>query len=523
MGLLTGDEHASSLDGHGLSDADGDSEESGGSEFTMHGGDVEMKAPLTREDKKAMALLIVLYIIQGVPLGLAMETLPFLLREHLSYSKIAIFSLASYPYSLKLLWSPIVDARFFPSIGRRRSWIIPMQTALGLLMFWMSFGVQALVDNANDHIYLLTVIFTALVVIAATQDIAVDGWSLTLLSRENLSYASTCQTVGLTIGWLMSFTVFLALNSEAFSARWGTPILTLSAYLRFFSAVCLCVTLWLVLVQKERKEVLSKDETSLTSVYKSIWSISQLKSVRSFLIIHLLAKVGFSAHGAATSLKMVEKGLGKEDFAVAVLFDFPIQVVFGYYIARWSRGDRPLHPWIWAFWPRFVFAFLAAVILWNFPSPPITMGFFTFLVLFRSLGETASTTQFVCIGAFHARVSDPGIGGTYITLLNTVSNLGSTWPTFIVLRAIDYFSIATCEVEVDGNSSSLSAKGAECVSEEGRALCSAATGRCVMERDGYYITTGICLLVGMICLVGYIIPTAKRLQALPLSTWRLTT
>jgi len=35
-----------------------------------------------------------------------------------------------------------------------------------------------------------------------------------------------------------------------------------------------------------------------------------------------------------------------------------------------------------------------------------------------------------------------------------------------------------------------------------------------MERDGYYITTGICLLVGMLCLVGYLIPTAKRLQGL---------
>jgi hypothetical protein len=105
--------------------------------------------------------------------------------------------------------------------------------------------------QAADHIYTLTVAFTLLVVIAATQgkglyvehpsryrsdlpflDIAVDGklsprlpvvsalneagWSLTLLSRENLSYASTCQTVGLTIGGLMSFTVFLALNSEAF-------------------------------------------------------------------------------------------------------------------------------------------------------------------------------------------------------------------------------------------------------------------------------------------------------------------
>jgi hypothetical protein len=80
---------------------------------------------------------------------LSLETLPFLLRERLSYSKIAIFSLCSYPYSLKLLWSPIVDACFFPSIGRRRSWIIPMQIILGSLMLWMSFNVQTLLDNVR--------------------------------------------------------------------------------------------------------------------------------------------------------------------------------------------------------------------------------------------------------------------------------------------------------------------------------------------------------------------------------------
>jgi len=43
------------------------------------------------------------------------------------------------------------------------------------------------------------------------------GWALTLLSEENLSYASTCQTIGLTTGYFASFTVFLALNSEAFA------------------------------------------------------------------------------------------------------------------------------------------------------------------------------------------------------------------------------------------------------------------------------------------------------------------
>lgn len=155
--------------------------------------------------------------------------------------------------------------------------------------------------------------------------------------------------------------------------------------------------------------------------------------IRSIMIIHLTSKISFAAHDAATSLKMVEKGLRKEDFAAAALLDFPIQVIGGYFIARWSRGDRPLQPWILAFWPRVLIALFAAVILWNFPKPPITAGFFVFIIVFRSLGEMArlvrrrdahaiesypvcSTTQFVCMGAFHARVSDPMIGGTYITV-----------------------------------------------------------------------------------------------------------
>ncbi len=51
------------------------------------------------------------------------------------------------------------------------------------------------------------------------QDIAVDGWALTLLSQANVSYASTCQTVGQTTGIFTSFTVFLALQDAAFCNR----------------------------------------------------------------------------------------------------------------------------------------------------------------------------------------------------------------------------------------------------------------------------------------------------------------
>ncbi|THH15834.1 hypothetical protein EW146_g4704 [Bondarzewia mesenterica] len=466
------------------------------------------KSTLTGEDKKAMALLSILYLIQGVPIGLALGSVPFLLREHLSYSQLAIFALSSYPYSLKLLWSPIVDSVFITSVGRRKSWIIPMQSIIGSLMLYISFNVDKLMEAPGDHVYMLTFVFTSLVLIAATQDIAVDGWALTLLSQENLSYASTCQTIGLNTGYFASFTVFLAFNSEAFNEKWGVPHLSLSTYLRFWSIICFSVTIWLTFFQTERKEVLHDNAVSVTGVYKTIWSIMKLKHVQIFILMHLFAKIGFAANEAVTSLKIVEKGLGKEDLAVAVLIDFPFQIVGGWLAANWSRGESPLRPWLWAFWPRLAFALIATLIVYWFPSPPISTGFFVFLVVHTVFQSFSSTIQFVGISAFHTQISDPVIGGTYMTLLNTFTNLGGTWPKFFVLKGVDYFTIATCEVQ----ESHLAVPAAECVSDHGKAHCADIGGQCVTERDGYYIVSAFCLTFGVIFLLAFIIPTARKLQ-----------
>ena len=55
---------------------------------------------------------------------LAVLCRPFLLQAKASYTAIGIFSLASYPYSLKLLWSPIVDSIYSLAFGRRKSWVV---------------------------------------------------------------------------------------------------------------------------------------------------------------------------------------------------------------------------------------------------------------------------------------------------------------------------------------------------------------------------------------------------------------
>ena len=53
--------------------------------------------------------------------------------------------------------------------------------------------------------------------------------------------------------------------------------------------------------------------------------------------------------------------------------------------------------------------------------------------------------MFVTQIAFHARISDPAIGGTYMTLLNTICNLGSNWPGTLALWFVDPLSSKSCE------------------------------------------------------------------------------
>ena len=51
------------------------------------------------------------------------------------------------------------------------------------------------------------------------------------------------------------------------------------------------------------------------------------------------------------------------------------------------------------------------------------------------------TAMFVSIMAFFARISDPAVGGTYMTLLNTLTNLGGNWPATLALWAVDAVTV----------------------------------------------------------------------------------
>ncbi|KAF2090233.1 hypothetical protein K490DRAFT_36094 [Saccharata proteae CBS 121410] len=500
-----------------------------------HDGDAASKGfgELPKQDQRNFLLLVLLYFLQGIPMGLATGSVPFLLKSHLSYTQIGVFSLASYPYSLKLLWSPIVDAIWSPRLGRRKSWILPIQTLSGVGMLWLGSNAEEMMIKAGADngagVWGFTWWWFFLVFMCATQDIAVDGWALTLLSPENLSYASTAQTVGLTAGQFLSYTVFLAFQSPDFANRWfrASPqaegVMTLGGYLTFWGWAYLAVTLGLALLKREEK---TKNNDGIWEVYRVMGGILKLKNIQTFVIIHLIAKIGFQANDAVTNLKLLDKGFSQEDLALTVLIDFPFEISLGYYAGKWSQTYPPMQLWCWAFVGRLAAAMFAQFVVMIFPSGGVTSWYLVTVIVEHVFSTFMSTVMFVAISAFHAKIADPVIGGTYMTLLATVSNLGGTFPRFFILKFVDLFTAAQC-VPASVPPSAGDLKGPlvteafSCALEADKHRCVEGGGSCNITTDGYYIVNVLCIVVGVVTFWGFIKPAALKLQGLPLRAWRI--
>lgn len=60
-----------------------------------------------------------------------------------------------------------------------------------------------------------------------------------------------------------------------------------------------------------------------------------------------------------------------------------------------------------------------------------------------------------------------------------------------------------------------------CAAEPGKSMCQDLAGECVLQQDGYYFVSSICVLIGILSLVFYIAPTIRYLESLSPKKWKL--
>lgn len=59
----------------------------------------------------------------------------------------------------------------------------------------------------------------------------------------------------------------------------------------------------------------------------------------------------------------------------------------------------------------------------------------------------------VSASAFFSRISDSRFGGTYMTLLNTLSNIGVSWTSSVSIAMIDFLTFKECSLDAKNNCS----------------------------------------------------------------------
>ncbi|NWI22246.1 ACATN protein, partial [Sula dactylatra] len=221
-------------------------------------------------------------------------------------------------------------------------------------------------------------------------------------------------------------------------------------FLFFWGAVFLITTTLVALLKKENKELTpTKEETKgITDTYRLLFSIIKMPAVLTFCLLILTAKVGFSAADAVTGLKLVEEGVPKEHLALLAVPMVPLQIILPLIISKYTAGPQPLNTFYKAMPFRLLLGLEFAFLVWWTPKVKHEEGFpvyyYAVVLLSYALHQITLYSMYVAIMAFNAKVSDPLIGGTYMTLLNTVSNLGGNWPSTVALWLVDPLTVKEC-------------------------------------------------------------------------------
>ena len=131
---------------------------------------------------RRMSALLGLGFASGLPYVLAGDTMAaWLSHSGVDVRQIGLFSLIALPYTLKFLWSPLIDRYSIPLLGRRRGWLLLTQLALVAILIALAFAGPA---SSTSNLTAFAILGFALTFIAATQDIVADAYRTDVLERE---------------------------------------------------------------------------------------------------------------------------------------------------------------------------------------------------------------------------------------------------------------------------------------------------------------------------------------------------
>ncbi len=371
---------------------------------------------------KKLLLVSLLYFAEGFPYGIIKETLPVYFRIHgMSLVHVGLLSLLSLPYALKFIWAPAVDF-----LGTRRQWISAAQ-------FLMSaFIVLILPLDPADPAFLLWVCILSLAILSATQDVAIDAYSIELLKPSEMGIANGFRIAAYRVAMVISGGVFVALGGWI---GWQLTYLIAAIVL----VICSAISLKLPPVEVQRPRL------SLSSLAAPVKDFCMRPGLVQVVLFILFYKLGDMALGPMVRPFWLDRGLSTNEIGlIAGTFGILATIAGGlagglfmarfgifrglWFLGMWQAVSNLSYAWVAAYPETGNWGIYAASIAESFCGGLGTAAFLAFLMSICK--KQYSATQYALLSALF---NVPGI------VLGTLSGWAATHMGYAQYFVLTFF------------------------------------------------------------------------------------
>jgi PAT family beta-lactamase induction signal transducer AmpG len=246
---------------------------------------------------------------------------------------VGLFTLAQAPWTFKFFWSPLMDRYPLPWLGRKRGWILASQVALIALGLWLA-GVS---DNP-EAVWVIGSVALAIAFASATQDIAIDAYTVEVLRKEEQGAA-----VGARI----------ALYRAAMYVSGGLAITLAASYswklVNFLLALCYVPFLFVTWRAPEPESVPEAPRTLSEAVWGPFVGFLAQNRALEILAFVMLYKLSENLAQALTRPFLVQMGFNALDVGVATATIGLVAILAGTFLGGLLTNSLGLGRALWIF------------------------------------------------------------------------------------------------------------------------------------------------------------------------------
>lgn len=271
-----------------------------------------------------LSLLLALYLAQGIPFGIYTQALPAILRTYEApLALISLSGILAIPWALKVFWSPLVDRHYWPRLGYRRSWILPMNLGLiGVLVALALFDPESLRETRG--VYTIFFLLFLVNLFAATQDIATDGLAVRILRSHERGLGNGVQVASYRVGIIVGGGLLLFVLG---SIGWGLAF----SFLIFLS----CLLLIPVILYRE-PPILPEAVAGAQEPYARAWvTFFRRPELAGWIWVLVTFKMAESMASAMVKPMMVDAGMSLQKLGLMVSMAGAVTTITGAMLGGW--------------------------------------------------------------------------------------------------------------------------------------------------------------------------------------------